>query len=298
MCYFKCSKYLSRLCSKLLFGCCFLSAFNIYAATYNPATGELFLPALINGSTTLMDVIIKLNPDGTYQIKGGIEPDLPFLCPKKFTAATFELVKSATTSAQVDALLGCQSSLQSTHVNYASESTPASTSATWYDSKCSILNIGFNESIEGLDAIASLQENKGGCNGAMARRSFYDLQSKVFLITRVLMDKNNFATEVVLKFTSDKHYELLNYSLSKPAELPEICHTLTMDDFNAISADMGPDEISKKLNCQWDDSRISDSRYTSFGWRDHECNDITITEGLNKIFSQKKLTGCSTFNGH
>ncbi len=298
MCYFEYSKFLSRLCAQLIFGVCFLSAFNAYAASYNPETGELFLPALVNDSTTLTDVIIKLNPDGTYRIKGGIEPDLPFLCPGKFTEATFELVKSVTTIAQVDSLLGCHSSLQLTHVNYASELNPISTSATWYDSECSILNIGFNESIEELDAIASLQESKIGCNGAIARTNVYDLQSKAFLISRVLIDKNNFATEVVLKFDGDKHYELVNYSLSKPAEPSEICRTLTMDNFNAISADMDPDEVSKKLNCQWDDSRISDSSYIGFSWHDHECNEITIIEGENKTFSQKKITGCSTFGVH
>ena len=107
MFHFERSQYLSRICFKLILGIYFLSALNAHAATYNPATGELFLPSLINGSTTLVDVIIKLNSDGTYRIKKSTEPKLPFHCPGKFTQATLDLVKSATSTAQVDSLLAC-----------------------------------------------------------------------------------------------------------------------------------------------------------------------------------------------
>jgi len=299
---FKCGKYLTHLGAQFVMGACLLATLNAHAASYNSATGELFLPHIINGSTTLVDVVMQLKPDGTYQINEGTEMQQPFLCLDKFTQATLELVKSATSTTEINSLLACHWNLQITNESYANESRPASSGGggTWYDSSCSSITVGFFEHLGEITTTVSLQEKNLGCNttGLLSIANFYNIQTKAFLISRVLINEDVFATEVVLKFGGDNRYELVHYSPSKPAELPVICRTLTIADFDAITVDMKSDEISKKLNCQWNDKRLPQTDPASFSWRDHECNEISITEGVNKQFFEKKTTGCGTFGAH
>jgi len=292
---------LTLLLTKLILGICLFFTVNIKAATYNTATGELFLVSLINGSTTLSNITIVLNPDGTYLIKNGTETR-PFLCPDTFTQSTLDSVKLATSSSQVDSLLACNWSFQTTSLSNATESRSAiSSSATvWYDTMCSGLVVSISEISGKINTTATLQERKIGCNTNAEFRSanFYDLQSKAFLIGTVLIDNSIIATEVVLKFDSTNHYELINFSLSEQETPSVICRTLIQNDFNSISASMSPDEINEILNCQWKTTRISESTNTPFSWVDHECNKISIVAGKNKSFIQRKTSGCGSFGAH
>lgn len=284
---------------------CMLSAMSVQAATYKSATGELFLPSLVDGSKTLTDVVIKLKSDGSYNIQSATESKLPFQCPDVFSKATLDLIKSATSTEEIDTLLGCRWSSKTKTSLDATEHSPASTgsSTIWLDSTCSPLVVSISD-FSGSPKVQSsaLTQNNAGCNVGFGFANFYDLNSKVFLITSVVVDNSVIATEVVIKFTGKNRYELINFALTPRTSPPVICRTLTDADFNAISTDMTRDEVSNLLNCQWQHKLISENSTSSlssknYSWIDHECNEILITDRQESItFSQHKTAGCGSFS--
>lgn len=297
--------YLPRLLAVMTSLICMLPMVSVQAAIYNSASGELFLPSLIDGSKTLIDVVIKLKPDGSYILQKGTESKLPFQCPGVFSKATLDLVKSSTSANKIDTLLGCRWSSQRKASIGATQNFPASTglTTTWIDSTCAPLVVSISD-FSGSPKVQSsaITQNNAGCNMSLGFANFYDLNSKAFLISSVVIDNSIVATEVVIKFTDKNHYELINFSLTPRASPPVVCSTLTDAAFKAISTDMTPAEINSLLNCQWQNKLISEnslssSRSKNYSWVDHECNEILITDGQDTIiFSQHKTAGCRSFS--
>lgn len=281
-----------------------LSVVSVQAATYHSANGELSLPSLIDGSKTLIDVIIKLDPDGSYTVKG-TEATLPFQCPGIFSQSTHDLIKSATSLASINSLLRCQWSFQTQASIDATQNSPViiSSTTTWLDSTCAPLVVSMSD-FSGSPTIqsSSVTLNNAGCNTGFGFVNSYDLKTNAFLISSVIIDDSVVATELVIKFTENNRYELINFALTPRAVPPVVCRTLTDADFNSISSDMSPDDINTLLNCQWrhklvSGSSVSPLRLKNFAWIDHECNEILMTEGQNTvIFSQHKTAGCRSFN--
>lgn len=302
MCYFERIQPLSYFCTKLLLSLCLLTAVNTQAATYNLESGELHLPFLINGSKTLTDVTIKLSSDGTYQITKSTESTQPYLCPDKFDQTTMDLVKTVDNSSQVDSLLKCNWNLQTTSLTYASEDRPAirSVSSSWHNSTCSKILVSIGEFSGNTSTSVSLQENRLGCNinTEFSLTNLYNLQSNAFLMNAVIINDKTLATEVFLKFDDKNKYQLIHFSVPEQKGLPVVCRTLTTDDFDAISEEMGPNDINKLFNCQWQTTRISESSNIPYTWADHECNEISIVEGQNKSFLNRRTGGCGTYNAH
>jgi len=281
-----------------------LPATKVGAASYNSATGELFLPSLINASSTLIDVVIKLNPNGTYIIQSGTESTLPFQCPGVFSEATLNLVKLATSTNEIDSLLSCRWNFQTKISLDAIGTFPASTgsSTVWLDSTCSSLVVSINDFSGGPTVqSSSITQNNGGCNTNMGFNNAYNLNSKVFLIKSVVIDNSTIATDVVIRFTNGNHYELINIVLTPRLTPPVICPTITDAGFNTISTSMTPDEVNSVFNCQWQHKVISGKSTSSsmsknYSWIDHECNEIVMTDGGQSItFSQNKTAGCGSF---
>lgn len=279
---------------------CMTATTHLQAASYNTKTGELFLPSLVNGSTTWTDVTIKLKPDGTFVIQNGTESALPFRCPGVFSEATLDLIRSATSSDEIDTLLGCRWAYQQKQLIDAISSIPEQNNSTfvWQDSKCSSLEFGIGEaSIIGRITTSTLTLTKADCNTAFNIRiqnHLYDLQSKLFLVVSVAIDNSAIASEVLIKFHDNK-YELISFALRSQAKPPVICRSLSEADFNAVSTDMSSDEVSNILGCQWINKTLTDPQTSSsYSWRDHECNELSVGGGIKQIILRQS-GGCNSF---
>ena len=163
---------------------------NLQAASYNSKTGELFLPSLVNGSKTWTDVTLKLKSNGTYEMQSGTKSALPFVCPKVFTQATFDLIKSQTsisTPEEINALLGCRWLRKDKTVNAGNElmAETSSTSYAWLDENCSSLNAGFSDAIAGVFGASIRKMNTNCITGVRHIHTPYDLKSKLFLVGSV-----------------------------------------------------------------------------------------------------------------
>ena len=277
---------------------CMTATTHLYAASFNTATGELFLPSLVNGSTTWTDVTIKLKPDGTFEIQSGTESALPFRCPSVFSEATLDLIKSATNSDEVDALLGCRWVFKQKQLLKITN-IPEQNNLVfiWQDSKCSSLEFGFGESSVINLTTSKLTLNKADCNSASSLRvqhQVYDLQSKLFLLASVSIDGSAIASDVLIKFQNNK-YELISFALAAQTNPPVICPSLSEADFDAVSSNMTRDEVSNIVGCQWSNSLITDPPTPpSYSWRDHECNELSVGSGLKQILLHKS-GGCHSF---
>jgi len=284
---------------------CALTPTNLQAASYNTETGELFLPSLVNDSKTWTNVTIKLNSDGTYIVQNGIKSLFPFLCPGTFSQTTFDLIKSQSTISspeEINSLLGCRWLRKTKTVTDGNEFIPemSSSSYIWLDSNCSSLGVGFGSSIAGIFGL-SIDKKKGSCASDFSQpHAPYDLNSKLFLVNSVKVNNNIAAAEVLIKFSDGNKYELISFSLSSLEPSPLICDSLKEVDFDAVSTEMSPEEISNLLGCQWN-QKISSSEFavTTYSWMDHECNSIDITATPNsksKTFLHLASGGCGSFS--
>lgn len=256
-----------------------------HAATFNSGTGELSLPHLINGPETLTEVILKLNTDGTYAIQNGTNSTLPFYCPGKFSKDTFNIIKSAKNKNEINSLLGCRWYSQQKSFFDASDNSPA---FSWLDSSCQTLSVVINESSGEMSS--SLEQNHASCNLYSAFLP-YDINSEILYLQYVKIDNSITASDVYIKFYNGK-YEIVSYKITPNTNLPVICDLLTEADYDAISATMTLDEINNKLGCQWATDNISDyDSSISYGWIDHEWNQITVNKGSinTKIFQQFRV---------
>ena len=276
---------------------------SVQAASYKSTTGELFLPSLVIGSKTFTDVIIKLNPDGTYRIKNSTESALPFRCASIFSEATLDSVRTVTSSNDVDSILGCRWISQTTS---ESDTNIAQNfmSYQWIDSKCSTLSLGFDKSSNLI--ISEITLTKGDCNTTFNVRShdhIYDLNSKLFLLVSVAIDDTAIASEVLIKFHTNNRYELINFVLTPQENPPVICRSLTEAQIQTISPTMSPGEVSSILHCSQRPikSFVSSQLGTQVigvqnFWLDHECNQLSVGGGA-KQFSLNKSGGCNSFEG-
>lgn len=258
---------------------------NLSAALYDSKSGELFLPHLINGSQSLLDVVIKLNPDGTYEIQSGIESALPFVCSSKFTTATLDLIKSAKGKDEVNSILGCHWYNQSKSSYNGAE---ASLSVSWLDSSCQTLYVGF-DSGSGNVSFKSVEQNNAGCN-LFSIYLPYNLNKELFYLQFVNVDNEAIASDVYIKFHSENRYDLVSYTLTpiptRPIGiLPTICGLITEADYLAITPAMSPDDVSMLLGCQYATVTLSDSDLNTYSWVDHEFNRINIMSGSTNSVS-------------
>jgi len=277
---------------------CMTATTHLYAASYNAKTGELFLPSLVDGVTTWTDVTLKLKPDGTFEIQGGTESALPFRCSGVFSEATVDLIKSATSSDEINALLGCRWAFKQKQL-LAIENIPEQNNLTfvWQDSRCSSLEFGFGESAGLSLTTSTLTLTKADCNTAnniRIQNQLYNLQSKLFLLASVAIDNSAIASEVLIKFNNNK-YELISFALAPQTNPPVICPSLSEADFDAVSINMTRDEVSNIVGCQWINSLITDPPAPpSYSWRDHECNELSVGGGVKQIILHKS-GGCHSF---
>jgi len=241
------------------------------AATYNSVTGELFLPHLINGTQSLLNVVIKLNPGGTYVIQNGTESPLPFICSGNFTSATFDLIKSAKGKDEVNSILGCHwYNQQRTLIN--EQNNPA---FSWLDASCQTLAVVFDESSNSV-SFSSVEKNTMGCSLYTAFYP-YDISKKLFYLQYVKVDNMATASDVYIKFTEGNRYELVSYLITPNNTPPTLCSLITEEKFNTIDISMSPDDISNLLGCQWGGASISSDDPATLGsytWIDHEWNHL------------------------
>ena len=258
---------------------------NTQAGTFNSATGELFLPHLINGTQSLLNAVIKLNPDGTYIIQSGIESALPFVCSGNFTSATLELIKSAKGKDEANSLLGCHWYSQQRSSFNNEENGPA---FSWLDASCQTLSVGFDQSSNSV-SFSSVEKNKMGCS-LYAAFYPYDISKKLFYIQYVIIDNVATASDVYIKFHDGYRYELVSYLITPNSNPPTVCNLIAEADYRAINTSMSPDEISNLLGCQWGTASISSddpANLDSYTWVDHEWNHL--------YFSPKASLSSKTF---
>lgn len=290
-------KFLHLLVMMTLFFC-MLATPHLYAASYNSKTGELFLPSLVNGSSTLTDVTLTLNPDSTFEIQSGTQSALPFRCSAVFSEATLDLLKSAKSSDEIDALLGCRWVVKLKQLlTIANIPDQNNLSFTWRDSKCSLLEFSFGEAA-GINLTTSkLTKNEADCkitSKIRVQNQLYDLQSNLFLLSSVSVDNNAIASDVLIKFQNNT-YELINFSITNRANPPVICPALSEADFDAVSINMTKDDVSNIVGCQWINQVITDPSTPAFySWRDHECNELFVGGGIKQIILNKS-GGCHSF---
>lgn len=286
----RCTRFITNLLKLILiFELC---SINIQAATYNTTTGELFLPSLIDSSKNMVDVIIKLNPDGTYNIQDNTEVVLPFRCPGEFSTTTFDLIKNASSPDEINSILGCQ--WQSLFISKSP--SLSSNSYTWIDSKCSTLKSSF-QSQKLNEKSSSLTKTNVHCNLAI-QNSMYDLQANLFHIGNVIVDKNSIASQVVIKFHKNNQYEIIGFAQTPRANPPLICELFTEEKFNKLSVTMTHEEISKELGCQWvTETFLEDNSLIAHGWSDNECRRITKFKD-SLTFLNHKSGFCGNFIAH
>lgn len=267
-----------------------LSAVTIQAATYNSKTGELALPHLVDGSKTLLDVVIKLNADGTYVIQSATESVLPMICPGTFSEATFNLIRQANGADEINALLGCRwQQQQKTLFEFDTDTKQSSHSLSWLDSACQALSVVIEE-ITGRVELSTLMKKSTGCNIFSAFYP-YDLRKKILNLQYVKVDDTAIATEVYIKFyhlNGVNRYELVSYEITPNITPPAVCSLITEAAYDAISTSMTPDEVSSLLGCRGGESISDPDDGTSYQWRDHEWNSIDFSNGV-KGFIQFRI---------
>lgn len=286
------SKLFTSLVPAFITSIFMLSAMTIQAATYNSKTGELALPHLVDGSKTLLDVVIKLNADGTYAIQSATESVLPMICPGTFSEATFNLIRQANGADEINALLGCRwQQQQKTLFEFDADTKQSSHSLSWLDSACQTLSVGIEEKT-GRVEFSSLSKNNAGCD-IFSTLYPYDLRKRILSLQYVKIDDTAIATEVYIKFytlNGINRYELVSYEITPNTTPPAVCKLITEAAYNAISTSMTPNEISNLLGCQWMTESVSDPDHgeTYYQWKDHEWNSIDFSNG-SKSFWQFRI---------
>lgn len=262
-----------------------------HAATYNSQTNELALSHLVDGSRTLIDVVLKLNSDGTYSIQSSTESAFPIFCPGSFSETTFSLIKQAKSADEINTLLGCRwSQQQKSLFEFTGNTSQSSHAFSWLDSACQTLSVVVKDTT-GQVELSTLSKNKAGCNVFSAFYP-YDTKKKILSFQYVKIDDTAIASEAYIKLynlNGINRYEVISYEITPNTNLPVVCNLITEADYEAISLSMTPDEISNRLGCQGSES-ISDPDHTgiSYLWRDHEWNSIEFREG-SKVFLQFRI---------
>lgn len=283
--------FTDRLLSALVTTTFILSPVAAHAATYNSQTNELALSHLVDGSRTLMDVVLKLNSDGTYSIQSSTESALPIFCPGTFSEATFNLIKQAKSADEINTLLGCRWSQQLKALFEIDGNTNQSSHTfSWLDSACQTLSVVVKDAAGGVE-LSTLSKNKASCNIFSAIYP-YDTKKKILNFQYVKIDNTAIASEAYIKLynlNGVNRYEVISYEITPNSNLPVVCNLITEADYEAISLSMTSDEISNLLGCQGSES-ISDPDDTgiSYLWRDHEWNSIEFREG-SKVFLQFRI---------
>lgn len=283
---------LKRTCLYFLIGGFVCSVFLIfgsltYAATYNSSKGELSLPVVFDGNKTYTDVILRLNPDGTYSFIQGTEMTVPFRCTNNFDGSMLGLISDQMTVQDINSLLGCNWSM--TFINSFSGGDTG-VAYSWFDKQCTGIDISYDSSGTiysksiGYTSECKLVPNNG---------LIYDLTAERFIIQDVVIDDMFIAPFTILKFdVQNKTWALISAELVDRGQPPFLCNLFTENTFTKLQSVNTVSEVENLLGCQWSENNNDDS----WTFRDHECGMVTFSQsrGFSSKILLHKRTGCGT----